>query len=507
MDQTTKIQQKIQKYINHKLKLSINYVIIFLHLEDFMIFRAENFKDVEILDYESIKQKIIHGYIDEYNIFNHMSGLSGMLTSLAYGPTFKFRLQEISDVKKGEKDLSQVIDVYLALNKRDIISSKFDIIYEVAKVTSENGHKVIVCIDDDIKSLSNDMPVSYYYTNEEMKRLTRLNDMLVESGQEELIFNEFSSYEHEKDLKYYWTFRQVKLADEKLNKVVDYVKQNNYSPFEAFLFFHKFVTERFKYKEGGMESERVIVGAFNNEEINCAGFASMIKALVDKFDDQNLKCDIMPCEIRKKFKNEGGAHCQNLIYLKDKLYNIDGFYIEDASHDSKLDHSEDGLGYSYCLVPINDMKHLRKNFYIQEFRPDRFQSIFIDVQSFLKSKNIYSKSKTLFRLSKIYQAIKKEPQVISKYGKISEPIDITSYKKALTKIYFDALEDESKEFATIKSEEDILKSSVYSILDFKRKAENCFVKNAYEQLGGKKIKEYKKMDKQSKKGNQFEKEN
>lgn len=462
-----------------------------------MILRADNFNDLEKLDYVSLKEKLLHDYLDEYNIFNHMCGLSGMLTSLAYGPIFKERLQEASEIRKGEKSLSDVVPVYLALNKGDILSSKFDTIYTVAQETAKNGHKVNVCIDDNIIDLKNDMPANYTFTNEQMDRLKNLNEMLTSYGQNELVFNEFSSSYEEEDYKNFWTFKQVKLANDKLDYVVSYVKYNNYSPFEAMLFFHKFATERFTYKEGGIESERMIVGAFNKEEINCAGFASIIKALVDKFDDPNLKCEIMPCEIRSKTIKKGSGHCQNLIYIKDSEYNIEGYYIEDSSNDSKPDSEAEALGYKYCLVPAGDMQHLKGKYYFQEFRSDRFQSLFLDVVELLKTKHIYDKNKNLYKLAKIYQAVSNVPQVIAKYGKESMPIPLNAYKKALTRIYYDALDDEYKQYAEVKSEEDILKSSIYSAIEFDRKAENSFLRNAYKTLGKNKIQEYQKMAKKN----------
>ena len=464
-----------------------------------MILRADNFKELEKLDYDNLKKKLLHDYLDEYNVFNHMYGMSGMLTSLAYGPIFKARLQEANEIEKGEKSLSDVVDVYLAINRGDILSSKFDIIYNIAQVAAENGHKVNVCIDDNIFLLSNDMPANYTFTSEQMERLEKLNDLLTSLGQDELVFNEVINPYSEEDYQKFWTFKQVKLANDKLSNVVSYVKYNNYSPFEAMLFFHKFATERFVYKGGNIESERVVVGAFNKEEINCGGFASIIKALVDKFDSQDLKSEIMPCEIRSKSIRAGGGHCQNLIYLKDDDYDIDGYYIEDASRDSKPDAEAESLGYGCCLVPAKDFKHLRGQYYLQEFRADRFQSLFIDIDGMLKTKSIYDKSKTLFKLAKIYRAISSQPEVIAKYGERSLPIPLTSYKRALTKIYHNALEEEYQELAPFKSDEDILKSSIFNAINFDRRAKNCFSTNARQTLDRKKIHEYQKMaDKKSK---------
>lgn len=120
----------------------------------------------------------------------------------------------------------------------------------------------------------------------------------------------------------------------------------------------------------------MIVGAFNKEEINCAGFASIIKALVDKFDDPNLKCEIMPCEIRSKTIKKGSGHCQNLIYIKDSEYNIEGYYIEDSSNDSKPDSEAEALGYKYCLVPAGDMQHLKGNIIFKNFAQTDFKVYF-----------------------------------------------------------------------------------------------------------------------------------
>ena len=76
------------------------------------------------------------------------------------------------------------------------------------------------------------------------------------------------------------------------------------------------------------------------------------------------------------------------------------------------------------------------------------------------------------------------------------PIPLNAYKKALTRIYYDALDDEYKQYAEVKSEEDILKSSIYSAIEFDRKAENSFLRNAYKTLGKNKIQEYQKMVKE-----------
>lgn len=172
-------------------------------------------------------------------------------------------------------------------------------------------------------------------------------------------------------MKKIWTENEISFAEEKLNEIVN--KINNYkidgqdlTMFEKFLLAYKFVTS-FRYnRETELENSddsRTVEGIFNTGKIVCAGYAVLLKKICDRL---NIPCIEQNALIVYQCGNTFEIHGNNLVYIKDEKYNIDGIYYCDACWDG-LKKSNPRLSEFYspddnyqhflwCLMPYDDPK-------------------------------------------------------------------------------------------------------------------------------------------------------
>ena len=82
----------------------------------------------------------------------------------------------------------------------------------------------------------------------------------------------------------------IYFINKRITNIVDFIKQKQFTPFEAMIYIHNYVTS-LQYTRG--DASQIIVGALNGQEIVCSGYASIIKAIIDKLNMPGLKCDII----------------------------------------------------------------------------------------------------------------------------------------------------------------------------------------------------------------------
>lgn len=341
--------------------------------------------------------------------------------------------------------------VVVALMREDIVDEKLDKAYNICQaLAKENINFQVVVLD---RSTNKNDYVAYNYSAEQTKKLARFNEKIKPlNGQ--LLFNEFhgdasnaddltnrffSKKERESrkiekltninketalsimngDTSQFnglWTFEQVVKANEEIDKLVKSIKDANLSPYEAMTFIHKYITDNYYYKNtDSIESSRTITGAVLYKEIVCVGYASMVKAIVDKLDMPNLKCDYLSCRFRMKDLSGLGAHMQNLVAIKDDKYGIDGVYVEDACFDSARTIDDSGskvaLGFGNFLFSVNDVENYKDYNYFQD---DRKTSIGVDF-----GMDGYTGT----------------PEIIKKYGDKSQPIGEDKLEGAVFEVF------------------------------------------------------------------------
>jgi len=325
----------------------------------------------------------------------------------------------------------------------------------------DEGKKVFFCVDGNMLRKNNDSKVNYTYTQEELDNLGKIDSLLKKYNQEGIYFNERSKCKSYYDFEKLYTYDEVKSANEQIDIIVNKIKELNLSPFETMLYIHEYITNNFIYDKeySNIQNPRVLPGIFKYNCIVCSGFASIIKAIIDRLDDPNLKCGLVGCTYRDveseaELQYQYSNHTHNLIYIKDELYDINGYYVEDATKNKRNVNRVKGYGVSCCLHPIEDLFHYNNIEYYQRFYNSREKNILeIAVDP-------------LFRNPKRYKNKERIAQIYKKYKNMSVPITIDKYSRALKVVapYFninvDSEIEESKRVANLLFDED---------------ATNCFV--------------------------------
>ncbi len=444
------------------------------------------FKPVEELTQEE-RQRVVDAFFDKQIILMETLGTFAMDKSSVRENIKKLKKQRKAPVSDAElKDMRDDLfppvktqnpdearirkdfekNIYFAINKSSLLTQDFDNLCEILEHYLESGKFVKVLIDEKMSDKENEARANYIYTPEEKKQIIKLHKLINEKGSGEIRFREFTSVSEDYGDEYHfntaWTLEDVSRANKSLDSIVEYIKLSEFSPFETMVFIHDYITSTFQYKEGGIESSRVIPGAFKNGEIVCSGYASMVKAIIDKLDNKDLSCDIVGCSLYKGklFSRMEGAHAHNMIHIRDEKYGIDGTYMEDACWDSKREEFPDGKGFAHCLYPVTDLEHFRGANYVPSTSADRFSNLISDKNEFAGDKPFVLRSSL------------PRPWMTLQYGEQSKPIPIEKYEECLKKVYGLKYEgDKAKTEERIDSS--LMLSAFTAKMEFKN-GDSCF---------------------------------
>ena len=363
----------------------------------------------------------------------------------------------------------------IALDRNYITRDKIDIMKKFAKFVLEQKESdtrgLNIAIDEDISKRSSNSIVNYTYTEEETELLLELHSYLKSLGHSGLVVYEFTTINDVNDFSKGWNMDQIVDANNKIQELADIIKDKKFSPFEAMLFIHKCSTD-FIYFEpnnvsvSNVEVGRVLPSILNGKYIVCTGYASFVKAVVDRAEIPGLQCDIVACKIIN-----GGYHCHNLIHIKDEKYSINGSYIEDACWDCKKpenNESRTGGGFAHCLYHIKDLLYLSRWRYADYGLNNNRREVFA-----------VNKTSTEDKLNIILNCLCSKhiifPNIVNEYIKKSRPISIETYKQGLKNMYM-KFSHLSSEKINKSIEKEIYISEIAAVKSFTNKAINCFRK-------------------------------
>jgi hypothetical protein len=370
---------------------------------------------------------------------------------------------------------------YIALDRKYLNESNISII---KKLISKTDRPIQVAIDTDGYKKSNNGGVDYVYSKEETELLLDLHNHIKSSGNGSLLLSEFTKMKSPGDFIYTWKMEQVLEANSKIDEVVSNIEKNNFSPFESMLYIHK-IASNFIYMEDAeseknLERSRVLPSIFSSKEIVCSGYATFIKAVVDRLNTKMIKgklsCDYVGCKIMNTDKdgnlkeNEIFGHTHNLIYIDDPKYKIKGYYVEDACWDASTTDKEKvwyAKGFAHCLYPVYDLINLETKLYMHVYHKDRISNLLYSREKDLKNPTMEKISKKLdmFRV----------PEIVLKNGLFSKPIKLDKYKKALH-VVVSKTSNFTPEGVENQVEREIQKSLYTSKKTFSKHSINCFAK-------------------------------
>lgn len=142
-----------------------------------------------------------------------------------------------------------------------------------------------------------------------------------------------------------YSYNQVKKANDEIKRVANFMKKSKFTPLEALLYAYTYVKDRIYIKEGHDDStskSRSVYGILNSEKIVCVGFSELLKAIMKEYGDENVKAfaNDVGCYDRKDKEDPYELHQNNIVYLKDDKYKINGFYYLDPTWDNKKKYTK-----------------------------------------------------------------------------------------------------------------------------------------------------------------------
>ncbi len=156
---------------------------------------------------------------------------------------------------------------------------------------------------------------------------------------------------------------KVYAAMQKIYQYCDFINKNDLSPVESLMYAYLMATEK-PYKEEGKgepeEISRSVFSIMNNDKIVCAGYCSIIKAIISNLNTENIKV----FDNTTASYDENGdklLHATLICYIKDAKYGIDGYYLLDPTVDSELTYHQDPKDRDWFvnnfLVTLGDIKY------------------------------------------------------------------------------------------------------------------------------------------------------
>lgn len=202
----------------------------------------------------------------------------------------------------------------------------------------------------------------------------------------------------------------VKLTECKkvMDKVRDYalyVKSLNLSPLENIMFIYDMVRRRIytAEKDDNRYKSRDLKNILFSDEIVCAGYGRIVSILLSYLGISNKLISITDR------KNEG--HLRNGIYVDDDKYNVKGFYILDATFDSKKNIKDSSYinKYKHFMKSPYEIKLMEGESFVTEYIGNVNLDIYIDVLKSIKNESIYNQTRELLRnqgnINRIYNSL------------------------------------------------------------------------------------------------------
>lgn len=164
-------------------------------------------------------------------------------------------------------------------------------------------------------------------------------------------------------------FKELLISRRRLQVIANRIKNatitiNNektpLSNFEKFMLAYEYVTN-YVYNKGGDYHHLVNsnwVTVIGKDKIICTGYSSLLRALCDLiFPNEEVKVFEQKLSVYPKgSKERKERHSNNIAFIKDDKYNIDGLYYVDSCWDCLNDKSSI-KPLSYCCIPLQDLLH------------------------------------------------------------------------------------------------------------------------------------------------------
>lgn len=241
------------------------------------------------------------------------------------------------------------------------------------------------------------------------------------------------------------------IIEEFVNKINSY----DFSPLEKIMYIYDIVRNKVYIDVNADEDKSIsrdLTSVLLGDKIVCLGYAHVFKSLLENL---GIKSELIILEN----ENHTSGHARNGIYIKDKKYNINGFYYFDATWNSrrKNDNNSYLLSYKYFAKTKEQMdeldqkkiKDIHMPYYtpyiaeelkemLDNLKPEEIPKDFIKsinhMSRIIERKEILEYS-YLIPISPLYGKIDKE-KVVKKLDRISEYFDKPLSADILLKVLY-----------------------------------------------------------------------
>lgn len=193
-----------------------------------------------------------------------------------------------------------------------------------------------------------------------------------------------------------WTLDDYLKAETQLDEVVNIIHSKNLSPFEEFVLAYHFASDRlYNFAPNGSQFQecRSYVDVLNKGYCVCVGYATVLKRLCDKL---GIECAVQGCFAKDKYGRTIN-HANNLIYLKDKKYQIEGLFYSDSRMDcsnfASINENDKTWKFNSIAIPITDIGKIIIKVWDDEtlIEMNDFQSLYYSRQISQSDKQYLSK--------------------------------------------------------------------------------------------------------------------
>ena len=218
-----------------------------------------------------------------------------------------------------------------------------------------------------------------------------------------------------------------------IKKQADEIANLKMSPIETIMYVYDQVRNRVYTSENSNETafkSRDLSEVLFGDKIVCVGYANMFHATLSNLGIENHVVDLD----RKEINSHG--HARNVIYVKDKKYNIDGVYYFDPTWDSKRKENDNTYLYSYkCFLKTKDQMEKNENYeFIDTKIPMYSEDLYEQIESIIKSGEYYKLSNYVQSINYMTQIVEGNPLIkIWELNQIDEKSFLEKCKKIISK--------------------------------------------------------------------------
>lgn len=192
------------------------------------------------------------------------------------------------------------------------------------------------------------------YTNDELRTLVDNNNYLIENTEIKDGFDFYGGRSLNDEI----------IANRKLNDIIDFINNSKFSgepfsQFEKFLLAYQYVANRV-YKNAG--KPRWVPNIMTSDNIVCTGYANLLKYICDNIGIECQCQDLVVNHLKNGEVDKIEDHTNNVVYIKDDKYGIDGLFYCDACWDSPKQgafaQSYDVAFFNYCCLSVDDIGNM-----------------------------------------------------------------------------------------------------------------------------------------------------